>query len=303
MAFMSVLFMIIIFMIVFVVACIAACLVLGGVFLCWILTIAFTITKKRTARKITFVIATLSTLLCIGIAGGLYYMVQYEKIQTDDGKEVSVNVDLTDEFLEKIRKDDVDGVRSCLEEEPALMNYIFFGDNTGPYAKAMEYDAVQVMTYFLENGQAVDDFFPDEEESSSLVHSAIHFYFHYKNEWDEIAEMKGNRSKVFEPQIVRILLAYHSDMTYEGDCSKPLLQDVLMCCCADGDFSEDEYQLLQELIAGGMPMDSKFEIWEEEEEEEEELENASVFFARMARRVGILENQPDMYEKVQQLLA
>lgn len=287
MAFMSVLLMFVLFIIV-------ACLFLGGVLLCWILTIVFAVAKKRTARNVAFVIATISTLACIGIGGWFYFYLQYDTIKTEDGKEVRVNVDLTDELGMAIRQDDVGGVKKCLSEEPALSRYLFQDDRMGIYAKALESDAVQVLTYLLENGQTVDDIYPsaDESDDINLVHSAMRFYFNYKSPWDGLAEMDGKDKDAYEPQIVRLLIQYQSDLTIEDDRIRPLLQDVLMCFCADGKFSEDEYLLLCEMEEAGMNMDVEFEDWDENEEE------PLSYFEKMAKKFEIDTKQPEIYDQV-----
>ena len=297
MAFMSVLAMSVGFMFLAVAIMMAVAILVLVVLICWILGIVFAVKKKKTLRTIFFTIAGVGTAIGIIIGAWIYHLVAHQTIETKNG-EVTVSTITIWQFSEAIEEDDVEKVKELLQEEPALEDYLFEPHETY-YGFAIASDAYEVVKFALENGHDVDDLYTydtekyDTEKYGSEEDNAVSFYCSERNIFDDIDEMTvvGGDPNIFQPRMIHLLLLYKSDLS-KDDERFPLLQNYLMLCCSDADFSEEEFQVLQELREAGMDMEEEFH----------DRSDALTYFKKMAKKVKIKKTQPEMYDRICQML-
>ncbi|MCM1244360.1 MAG: hypothetical protein NC293_01805 [Roseburia sp.] len=263
------------------------------------LAIVFGKRGKKKLQNAMFVTAGIGAVFCIAIWVNLYFDVTYEKVQTEKG-EVRVRSESVREFTTAILCDDVVQVKKCLQEEPALADYNF-DSSTNAYGKAVESNSLRVVEYLLENGQKVDELTPPASpgEEESMEESAINFYCRRNNlvsDLNDTEEWSVSAEDSFKPEMVRLLLQSGSELSKGYEWEKPLLQNYLVCCCADSDFSEEEFELLEELEAAGMDMEAEFEN-DDFEDENGEIDVVT-YFQRLAELAGIDQGQSEMYERV-----
>lgn len=271
----------------------------GIVIVSSILAVVFGRKGKKKIRNVLFVIAGVGAAFCIGIWVSLYLDIAYQKVQTEKG-EVWVPSGTVREFKTGISVDSVSKVKKCLQEEPALTEYCFDNGPNG-YGKAVECGSLQVVEYLLENGQEVDELMPssDLEEDEIMQESAINFYCSRNNLVSDLSDTehwKISAEDSFKPEMIRLLLRFGSDLSKEEEWEKPLLQNYLVCCCADSDFSEEEFEVFEELEAAGMNMDAEFS--NDDFQDENGDVDAVTYFQKLAKLTGIDQNQPEMYNRV-----
>lgn len=274
---------------------------IAAVVILWPLAVAFGRKGKKKIRNVLFAVIGMGAAVFIGMYVSVYLDLAYEKIQTQEG-EVWVRSESVKEFETGILCDSVVKVKKCLQEEPALEDHCFDSSING-YGKAVESDSLQVVAYLLENGQEVDRLTPFvyEEEQEIMRESAVNFYCRQKNPMSDLSgtgEWKMSAKDSFKPEMIRLLLGAGSDLSRSDEYEKPLLQDYLACCCADSDFSEEEFQLFEELEAAGMDLDAEF--WDDglQVQDENGDIDAAIYFQKLAELTGIDEDQKQMYDRV-----
>lgn len=133
-------------------------------------------------------------------------------------------------------------IENCASALAQLLRRIIVHDEDYMKIQNMAYDYIRkTQKFILESGYAVDDvFFYTDEGGDPEETNAIAFYCDSMNLAADIDDMIGWEENVFQPKMIGLLLQYKPDLSKDNEW-KSLLQNYLMLCCADSDFTEEDF--------------------------------------------------------------
>ena len=187
----------------------------------------------KPAQKRWLVLA--AVLALVGVLGAAPYgfvlwrgaQPKYMTIETPSGN-VEVLQDTAFAFGRAVDADDIETVRTMLEETPELLWYSCIGDYL-PMGEAVRHGSADVLRYFLDLGLDVNGY--DEYPSIAIACSA--------------GTLPDER---LDPEIILILLEHHPDVD-TAISAMPPVQYVLRYITEDAAITEDDLDLLAKFLA------------------------------------------------------
>ena len=219
---------------------------------------------KKTWQKIVSILCLLTAVFNLGIAGSAAWSFTHPgpettHIKTENGEEVLREDAYTLEHA--IEYDDVEGVKKILEDTPAFWDYTSIGGST-IIGIAVANGSVEVTEYMLQNGLDVD------KVGTSGKDTAFRLYTRHILE------------DGYNPEMFRLLLKYQAATS---ETVVPILCDIIEAMCLDGTLTDDEVELLDELIDAGLSTELTNGL----------DENASEVFKRLIKEKEIDKNYPE----------
>lgn len=229
---------------------------------------------KKTWQKIVSILCLLTAVFNLGIAGSAAWSFTHPgpetiHIKTENGEEEVLKEDAFT-LEHAIEYDDVEDVRKILEDTPAFWDYTSIGGST-IMGIAVANGSVEVAEYLLQNGFDVD------KVGTSGKDTAFRLYTR------QIIEDE------YDPAMFRLLLKYQATTS---ETVVPILCDIIEAMCLDGILTDDEVELLDELVDAGLSRELTNGL----------DENAEEVFKRLIKEKEIDKNCPEQVGRGMEIL-
>ena len=229
---------------------------------------------KKTWQKVVSIICMVIAILNLGLTGSVVWKFTHPGpattyIDTEHGREAVLREDgFTLEYA--IKYDDVKTVKEMLEENPAFWDYTDIGGST-ILGLAIANGSIEVAEYLLQNG------FEADHVGKSGKDTALGLY------------CRAMEEEKYSIEMFRLLLKYQASVT--GSVA-PLLCDIVEGLCSDGILTDDEVDLLSELVNAGLSRENTNGL----------DENAEAVFERLIIEKELESKYSDQVERAKKLL-